>query len=125
MKLRCTHNSIRLRLRKSDISQLIIDQKIRETIGFGAMPEFSFTIALADVNKMEAKHEKGQIIVIMPEKIAMSWINSNEVGIEETIDFKNGQNLELLIEKDFPCIDRPHEDKSDTFFELADKGENC
>jgi len=64
--------------------------------------------------------------VIIPAQLANDWINTNEVGIESYVDLKGKEKLHLLIEKDFPCKDRPEEDKSDTFTELVnDPTDSC
>ena len=44
-----------------------------------------------------------------------------EVGFEVFIPLNGTGKLHLLIEKDFPCKDRPEEDQSDFFQDLADK----
>ena len=64
--------------------------------------------------------------ISLPSSLSDQWINSDQVGITKDLSIANKDKLQLLIEKDFPCIDRPNEDKSDTFWELAEKNvENC
>ena len=52
---------------------------------------------------------------------AQKWMSTDQVGIELENELDNGEHLHILIEKDFPCKDRTDEDKSDTFFEIADE----
>jgi len=125
MKLRCTNNSIRLRLRKSDIGELAKNQKISETVFFGNNTSFYYTLVLADIDKLKAKFSNNNIFIIIPKNEGESWINSDQVGIDKSIELENNESLHILIEKDFPCLDRDHEDKSDTFEELAHKSDNC
>ncbi len=125
MKLRCTKNSIRLRLRKSDIENLSQQQKVSDSINFGMTTPLSYTLAISDTTQIEAKNMNSSIYIIVPKSRANKWINSDQVSIEETVEFGNGQTLHVLIEKDFPCLDRENEDKSDTFFELAEEGKVC
>jgi hypothetical protein len=63
--------------------------------------------------------ENNDLVLTLPKKEALEWIITNKVGIESHINLSNDEQLHLLIEKDFPCLDRPEEDKSDTFWELA------
>lgn len=125
MKLRCTENSIRLRLRKSDIEILSQQQKVSDSVNFGMTTPLSYTLAISDTTQIEAKNMNSSIYIIVPKSRANKWVNSDQVSIEETVEFDNGQTLHVLIEKDFPCVDRENEDKSDTFFELAEEGKVC
>ena len=59
----------------------------------------------------------------IPHERAIHWIESNEVGIESVSKVSSSEALSVLVEKDFPCLDRPNEDKSDTFWELVPENE--
>ena len=119
MKLRCTENSIRIRVRKSDLTQLEQQGEIVESIQFPAGNQFSFALKIDSNTQITASFQNGLVSVSLPELIARNWIETNEVSLETEQPLEQGTNLHLLIEKDFPCKDRPDEDKSDTFQELA------
>ncbi len=120
MKLRCTTNSIRIRIRKSELQQLATGQRITEQVGFGQGVVFTFSLDITTSKKqVAASFLNNNLIVKLPKAIAKEWINSNQVGIEVKHPIEKDQNLHILIEKDFPCLDREEEDKSDTFWELA------
>ncbi len=120
MKLRCTTNSIRMRIRKSELQLLAKGQRITEQIGFGQGVVFTFSLDITTSKKqVVAYFLNNNLIVKLPKAIAKEWINSNQVGIEVKHPIEKDQNLHILIEKDFPCLDREEEDKSDTFWELA------
>ena len=120
MKLRCTTNSIRIRVRKSELAQLAKEQDILESIQFGGGVSISFSLSISGhAKKVSAYFLNYKILVKIPKAIASKWINSNEVSIEVNQPLDNGDSLHILIEKDFPCLDREEEDKSDTFWELA------
>lgn len=120
MKLRTTHNSIRIRLRKSELKQLASQGKVVESIRFPTGTFFQFALQIsADGNAVTATLKDNFLRVSIPTEQARSWVNSNQVGIEEQVPVPEGEELHLLVEKDFPCLDRPEEDKSDTFWELA------
>lgn len=126
MKLRCTENSIRIRVKKSDLQCLADEGKVVESIQFLAGNYFYFELAVAEVTTPQATLEKNSLCVKLPEKQANHWINSQQVGIEYHQKLEGKATLHLLIEKDFPCKDRADEDKSDTFQELvSDEGETC
>lgn len=120
MKLRTTHNSIRIRLRKSEIKQLASQGEVVESIRFPTGTVFQFALQVTtSANAVTAALKDNFLSVFIPAEQARNWVNSNQVGIEEYIPVPEGEELHLLIEKDFPCLDRPEEDKSDTFWELA------
>lgn len=114
MKIRCTQDSIRLRVRKSDIALLTKGQKVAEILHFPTGNTLIFTLEIGPVERLQVQYKEASLAVHLPERIAQNWINTEQVGIEDTL----GQ-LHLLIEKDFPCAHRPHENKADTFEELA------
>lgn len=127
MKLRCTQNSIRMRVRKSELSQLAESRTISESVHFGPKSTLSFSLKIdSSLRELSAQFSNGQIVVALPEGQAQNWINSQEVGIETNINVSPERQLHILIEKDFPCLDREGEDKSDTFWELApETPESC
>ena len=81
--------------------------------------QFGFALKIEATPQITASFEEGLVCVSLPEPIAKSWIETNEVSLETEQALAQGTALHLLIEKDFPCKDRPDEDKSDTFQELA------
>jgi hypothetical protein len=119
MKLRCTQNSIRLRLRKSDMQTLQTTQEVTESVYLPGGTVFAFQLKLSNVEAITANMEGQTIVVSIPIEAGQQWIDSNQVGFEEHLPLATGQQLHLLIEKDFPCAHQPHEDKSDTFEELV------
>ena len=122
MKLRCVHNSIRIRIKKSELAQLDNEGIITETVSFGGATMFAYTLAIDALrDEVNAEYIDNLLAVHIPLVQAQKWITTNEVGIEVHQELDNGEQLHILIEKDFPCVDRADEDKSDTFMELATK----
>ena len=120
MKLRCTENSIRIRIKKSELKQLAIDKRVEEKINFSIQTVFTFALVIVEeLDYVEAGFINNQLTVNLPIATAHEWMNSNQVGIEVNNSISEDHQLHILIEKDFPCLDRPNEDKSDTFWELA------
>ena len=72
------------------------------------------------VAQLTASLEDHTLIVWVPPAFAKKWTSTDQVGLETKLDLP-GQTgkLHVLVEKDFPCLHRPQEDKSDTFTELA------
>ena len=119
MKIRCVTNSIRLRVRKSELATLQQQGEVVESLNFGPR---TLTYRLrfhAELSAPKATFEDDLIDVVLPQTEAARWAATEQVGIEHWLRLPKGEQLHLLVEKDFPCKDRPEEDQSDTFFELA------
>ena len=122
MKLRCSTNSVRIRLRKSEVAELLEKGTISEKVGFGPEESFCFSLSLNELStEVQASISNNNLIVTLPYSIGETWAKTDQVGINGKQDIGNGDSLELLIEKDYPCVTRPDEDKSDFFGELQSK----
>lgn len=121
MKIRCDQHSIRLRLRKSELVQLRIEKWLETSVHFPDGQAFRWELALEEhVSDIDAHFSEGRIRVQVPERQALDWIDTEIVGMERFVPIGSGHSLHILIEKDFPCKDRPDEDKSDFFTELSE-----
>jgi len=125
MKLRFEKNSVRFRLRKSDVEQLIHQGFIIDSVAFPATT-FTYELHISDVVRDPvATIVDNKLIANLPVGLATEWINTEEVGIYHVMHLSNDQTLEIVVEKDFPCKHDPEEVKKDTFTELAGKNEIC
>ena len=122
MKLRFDKNSIRLRVKKSDLEKLHQEKFLEEKIYFPD-GEFAYRLAIAShLTEISATGTSSCIAVRIPNTIAYEWIGNDEVGVYHTIHFGD-RSLDIIIEKDFPCKDNKTEDKSDAFTELAERND--
>lgn len=120
MKFRTTHNSIRYRLKKSELAMLSERGNVEEVVTFPNGVDLIAALRIdAAIEDVDARFENNSLILSISAAIAKAWTETNQVGIERHLDLPKGERLHVLIEKDFPCLDRPNEDKSDTFWELA------
>ena len=120
MKLRFDQQSVRFRLKKSDVDVLADKGAVEETIHF---PQQILTYRL-EINKVvqsiSAFFANNHLIVRIPPEQALQWINTNEVGIYASVSWSEAEKiLEILIEKDFPCKHGSETDNADTFDELS------
>ena len=106
MKLRIEDNSIRLRLRKSEVQELGHSGRVG---GHTSLPGGSFTYALelkSDISRMDAQKSGNGIIIFLPEKDGKAWAGNEQVGHQAEVALEGGAKLHLLVEKDFVCLDR-------------------
>lgn len=123
MKLRCSNNSIRLRVRKSETAELKTGATLVENVQIGPS-KFSFGLKQGSSETIKAVFESGQIMIEVPEPTMTNWLDTEEVGIKTEQPLDTGETLSILIEKDFPCTTRKTENKADTFQDLASNSDN-
>jgi hypothetical protein len=118
MKLRIKGNSLRLRVSRSELTRFLSPSRIEETIHFAPGSEAKLTYALesAPLNtEATVRYIPHELTVTISEEQARIWSEAREVGIYTTVDIGAEGLLEVIIEKDFACIDRSDEDNTDTF----------
>ena len=118
MKLRIKGNSLRLRVTRSELATLIDTGRIEETIYFGSSEASRLTYALEHEPKLTGatvRYQPCQVAVVLPEREATAWAESGLVGIYATVDLGPVGGLDLIVEKDFACLDLSDADNLDTF----------
>ena len=123
MKLRLDKNSIRLRVKKSDLEILREKSSVQQTIAF-PNHTFHYVLSVSENEKtVMATMNEQTIEVIIPTAEAAAWMSNDETGIYYTLAFGSNQSLDIIIEKDFPCKDKSTIENADTFVELAEKNQ--
>jgi hypothetical protein len=118
MKLRLQFNSIRLRLKQSEVAQFAQTGRVVEKIIFGTADgeTFHYVLAATDtVSSPQATVTASGIVVQVPVPAALRWVYTDQVGIEGEQPVIGQVNLRILIEKDFACVDGTEEQNADTF----------
>jgi hypothetical protein len=118
MKLRIGGNSIRLRILRSEVAKLIEGGRIAETIYLGSSDESAVTYALeteSESNAVRLRYESSEIAIVLPKAEARSWAETERVGIYATVDVGAHGTVNLIVEKDFACLDLSDAENQDTF----------
>jgi hypothetical protein len=118
MKLRLQSNSVRLRLKRAEVDQLVKLGRVEETIVLGDRDEDQFVYTLVSSPKVyapQASLVKNHILIEVPVETATHWATSDEVGIEAALSVGGGRELQVIIEKDFACLNGNEEQNRDTF----------
>ncbi len=113
MKLRIKGNSIRLRLGRSEVSNLVAGEIIEESTTFDPEGRQRLTFRLFStkaVVEVSASFEDGSLTVRLPTDLARNWGTTERIGIEAVQPSSNGTSLRILIEKDLECLDAPPEE---------------
>ena len=103
MKLRLEKDSIKLRLSTSEIDKLSIDKTLEENLYMSDKNQFRYVVIIdSNADKFKAQFEQNALTVIIPSVKAEKWINSNQVGIKETIITDTNASFSLTLEEDLP-----------------------
>ena len=95
MKLRVLGNSLRIRLRRSEVEQLAATGRVDFVCDFGSR-QLRYSVTSEEVPAMTADLTDDQITIRIPAAQVREWADSKQTGIA-------GQTptLSLLVEKDF------------------------
>jgi hypothetical protein len=118
MKLRIKGNSLRFRLTRSEVAKLMNIGRIEETVYFGFDEQSRLTYALEHEPSSVGgtlRYQSPEVVIVLPTKDAETWAESDQVGIYTTIDLGPHGALDLIVEKDFACLDASDVDNVDTF----------
>ena len=118
MKLRIRGNSIRLRLKQGEVAQVAAGESIVEETHFPGSV-LTCRLDVSETNDIEANFSDGNLGISLPASQVLGWATTDEVSLTATQDLPGGATLNLLIEKDFSCLEpghgRDHEDDADSF----------
>jgi hypothetical protein len=117
MKLRISGNSIRLRVRRSEVAKLTAGERIAETVHLGCSEQATLTYAVGTeaASAVQVRYEGGEILVLLPKDEASIWAGTEQVGIYATVDVGAYGTLDVIVEKDFACLDLSDAENEDTF----------
>ncbi|MBT8232102.1 MAG: hypothetical protein HKO66_00435 [Saprospiraceae bacterium] len=111
MKLRIKSNSIRLRLTKTEVGQLVKEGIVSDYFIIGGN-RFEYTLKSHNALKFSAELKDNHLIILMPSEKISGWDINDKVGFETTLE----NDLYILIEKDFKCLtERKHEIEDDMY----------
>ena len=117
MKLRIKGNSLRFRISPSEMARLLQSGRIEETICFGSGDDERLTYALehsAQVQAMTVRYVPTEVTVMVASHEAHRWAEGQDVGLYGETKTSHGP-LEIVVEKDFACLDKDDEANADTF----------
>lgn len=117
MKIRIRGNSIRIRLSRTEVDNFGNEGHIEESTNFGNGISFSYVLQRKEgIEGLAAGFSGNTVTMYVPAATAVEWTTTDKVGYSNYVDIGNGEQLFLLLEKDFKCIDSSMvEDQSDNY----------
>ena len=118
MKLRIRGNTLRLRLSRNEVDSVAQGKEVEESTSFPEGGKLQYVLKQTPSDTTVIKTNEGDdscINVLVDENKAKQWAKSEEVGLFGSEPLVLG-SLELLIEKDFACLNpRDGVEDSDSF----------
>lgn len=117
MKLRIRDNSIRLRLTRGEVEQLRDEGLVQANTSFPGGRGFCYEVESSPASVTPAAFlSDNKITIQLPESTVGAWALSEQVSLAGEQQYKNGEQLSILVEKDFTCLaPREGEDESDMY----------
>lgn len=115
MKIRIKGNSVRYRLTKTEVETFCKKGSFSEQTTFNSNTFTYRLIAKENIPNLEAEFLNDTITLFLPKKETSVWATSNRVSYKNTMILHNAEELHLLLEKDFICMDETVEDQSDNY----------
>ncbi|MEM9646981.1 MAG: hypothetical protein AAF969_00760 [Bacteroidota bacterium] len=115
MKIRIRGNSVRYRLTRTEVETFCKEGSYNDETHFDAQTFIYRLVAKEGISGLEASFDNNTITLYLPLEETKVWATSNRVGYQNTIPLQNGGQLQLLVEKDFVCMDETVEDQSDNY----------
>ena len=109
MKIRIKNNGLRYRLTHSEVEAFARDGVFKEKIQIGD-DALTYILQRTAEEELSASFKNNIITMLVPEKMADEWTGTDKVGFEHKTN-----DLHLLVEKDFTCLDNVDEDQSDNY----------
>ena len=64
---------------------------------------------------MKLRYKPMDVTVLVSDLLVARWAANEQVGLYDSLNLGSGRTLDLLVEKDFACLDVSDEENVDTF----------
>ena len=112
MKLRVKGDTMRFRLSELEVNQLQQGNQVADKIHF---PSATFTYIVQPSASTTIDFIDNEVLLTVNREDVGKLAKSDQVSIVEVIIGSNGNNLSILVEKDFKCLSRRAEDESELY----------
>ena len=114
MKIRIRGNSVRFRLTKDEVEKLCTVGSIKEETHFSTSV-FSYAVNVSETENLSIDFKENKIELKISEALLGDWNLNNKIGFSHTVKAQNAEFIDLLLEKDFTCLDDRGEDESNNY----------
>lgn len=123
MKIRILGNTIRIRVKMFETDALKDTGMIEEVLSFGPddTDKLRFQVMAGDED-FAIVRDPMIIRIVVPQALVHTWATTDLVGFEELITTSKGAQINVLVEKDFACLDGDREEEEGSY---PNPIENC
>lgn len=104
MKLRLRHNSLRLRVGRSEVASFLESGIVEDSVEFPSMPLVYILHSSDECKEIQASFMNGWVTVSVPKEQGRDWAAGDLVGMQNKY-----RGISIVIEKDWECT-RPLEE---------------
>ena len=98
-----------------EVEQLVSGITLTDNTSFGST-NFGYRVKpLTDGESLTASYANNTITLFVPNTLLTDWPTNSVVGFESVMPVDASNELHLLLEKDFKCLDKTTEDQSEFF----------
>jgi hypothetical protein len=118
MKVRIKDNSLRFRVTQSELASLMAGGRLEQTIYFSPAEDSRLTYALEQQSSSSSttlRYQPHEVAIVLSTAELKAWGESIQVGIYAAADLGSNGVLDLVVEKDFACLDLSDAENKDTF----------
>lgn len=110
MKIRIQGNSIRYRLKEPEVRRFSETGLLEESMALGAGALLRFRLESCDDPEVGVRYRTSTVSVRVPRGVGKEWTETEQVGFHSAVDLGDGSRLDVLVEKDWACLDGSEED---------------
>lgn len=127
MKLRIRDNSVRLRLTQTEVETVNNDGLVKGRVQLAGSNTFVYVLESSPATVKPEAHVSNNVLTVrIPHMEIKEWAESEKVSISSEQNLDDGEQLRILVEKDFSCLaPRAGEDESDMFPNPDVDSESC
>jgi len=119
MKLRIKGNSLRLRVSQSELARLQAGHEVEEMVRFGPANDAHLRYSLRGKSPSDEAlmvlYENQHVAVVLSEDAVRTWAQDDQVGVYVSVKVSPEEHLDVIVEKDFACLDGSDQDNNDAF----------
>lgn len=114
MKIRIRGNSVRFRLTKNEVEQLCREKFIEEKTNFPNL-DFIYAVKVSDTKHLDIDFANNKVSLQISEELLQGWDTNSKVGYSHSLLTPNSKTIDILLEKDFTCLEDRGEDESNNY----------
>jgi Family of unknown function (DUF7009) len=104
-----------MRVSRSELDRIAAGKAVTEAVSFPSGSRLVYGVAIEQRADVGVRFANEELMILLPEAAVRRWLDEHEVAIRGAHILDNGEQLSLLVEKDYECLTPSAEDQSDLF----------